>query len=97
MTAVPRRRPRTSAWPRTSPWPRPVAERGREAWEDGDCPWCRALLGPGLALAEPGIGHGSGRSRSRRADLPAWVHRARLVMVPMAALTVVAAVLVALA
>lgn len=93
MTAVPRRRPRTS------PWPRPVTGHGGPAWEDGDCPWCRALLGPGLALAEPGVGHGraGGPVRSWRAGLPAWVRRARPVMVPMAALTVVAAVLVALA
>ncbi|MET7380669.1 hypothetical protein ABZT08_17920 [Streptomyces sp. NPDC005526] len=63
-----------------------------EAWEDGDCPWCRSLLGPGgRAAAEPDPGH--------RDDGPCapWVARARLVMVPLAALTVVAALVVALA
>lgn len=91
MTAAARWRPRTSSWPR------PLAEHGKEAWEDGDCPWCRALLGPGRTLAQPDVGCGPGGSRSRRTGLPSWAHRARVVMVPMAALTVVAAVLLALA
>ncbi|WP_086723001.1 hypothetical protein [Streptomyces carpinensis] len=68
-----------------------------DAWEDEDCPWCRALLGPGWALTEPGIGHGNDPSRPRGADPPGWVRRARHFMVPVAALTVVAALLMALA
>ncbi|MET8247643.1 hypothetical protein ABZV31_26460 [Streptomyces sp. NPDC005202] len=68
-----------------------------KAWEDGDCPWCRSLLGPGRALAEtdterrndhPGVRGGK--------RLPAWVERARLVIVPVAALTVVAALVMTL-
>ncbi|MFF8941491.1 hypothetical protein ACF1A5_04245 [Streptomyces sp. NPDC014864] len=62
-----------------------------DAWEDGDCPWCRSLLGTGRAAAEPDAGH---RDEGPRAP---WVARARLVMVPVAALTVVAALVVALA
>ncbi|MEU7057996.1 hypothetical protein [Streptomyces sp. NPDC046197] len=67
-----------------------------EAWEDADCPWCRSLLGPGRALAEPDTGRRNDRSRPVGAGLPAWVERARLVIVPVAALTVVAAVMMAL-
>ncbi|MFD4970582.1 hypothetical protein [Streptomyces sp. NPDC058424] len=69
-----------------------------EAWEDGECPWCRSLLGSGrAALAVPDAGfrvdrpwHRSGIGR------PAWWERARLVMLPLAALTVAAALMLAL-
>jgi hypothetical protein len=75
-----------------------------DAWDDGDCPWCRALLGAGPALTEPGAGrpddralvlgggfhggyfHGGGPSaRARPAQL----------LLPLAVLTVLAALLVA--
>ncbi|MFI1168159.1 hypothetical protein ACH4UM_32350 [Streptomyces sp. NPDC020801] len=68
-----------------------------EAWEDGDCPWCRSLLGPGRALGEPDTGRRIGRPGTGGGSLPGWVHRARLVMVPVATLTVVAALVMALA
>jgi hypothetical protein len=68
-----------------------------DAWEDGDCPWCRSLLGPGLALAEPDTVRRNDRSRLRPGVVPCWVERARRVMMPVAALTIMAALVVALA
>ena len=66
-----------------------------DAWDDGDCPWCRALL-----LTEPGAGrpddralvlgggfHGGGPSARARP--------AQLLLLPLAVLTVLAALLVA--
>ncbi|MGW4043869.1 hypothetical protein [Streptomyces sp. NPDC004721] len=68
-----------------------------EAWEDGECPWCRSLLGSGRAFTVPDAGlrvdrpwHWSG------VGWPAWWERARLVMLPVAALTVAAALMLAL-
>ncbi|MFK4149209.1 hypothetical protein [Streptomyces sp. NPDC004065] len=74
-----------------------------EAWEDGDCPWCRSLLDPGLVpagadaagrQARPAT---AGPTSGPRRSPPAWTERARLLMVPVAALTVLAALVVALA
>ncbi|MFF9314656.1 hypothetical protein ACF1BS_27615 [Streptomyces sp. NPDC014748] len=66
-----------------------------EMWEDGDCPWCRSLLGPapGASLTGPGTGCGNDRAESRRAGPAAWLERAHLIMPLMAALTVVAALM----
>ena len=68
-----------------------------DAWEEGDCPWCRSLLGPGRTLAMPDTVRRNDRSRFRAGVVPSWVERARLVMMPVAALTIVAALVVALA
>jgi hypothetical protein len=71
-----------------------------DAWDDGDCPWCRALLGAGPALTEPG----AGRPDDRALVLGGYFHgggpsaRARpaqLLLLPLAVLTVLAALLVA--
>ncbi|MFJ2259365.1 hypothetical protein ACIOKD_13670 [Streptomyces sp. NPDC087844] len=60
--------------------------------DESDCRWCSILLGPGQA-AGPGRaervpvrrpGRGTGRVR-------AWLERARTVMLPVAAITVLAA------
>ncbi|MFF8595081.1 hypothetical protein ACF061_27255 [Streptomyces sp. NPDC015220] len=63
-----------------------------DAWEDDDCPWCHSLLGPGRALAAPD----AERPGYPGAELSAWVARAHLVILPMATLTVVAALMMAL-
>ncbi|WP_037852362.1 hypothetical protein [Streptomyces sp. NRRL S-340] len=69
-----------------------------ETWEDGDCPWCRSLLGSGRALAGPGPGRRKNdRSAVDGGDPTAWAERALLVVVPVAALTFVAALVLALA
>ncbi|WP_445529671.1 hypothetical protein [Streptomyces cyslabdanicus] len=68
-----------------------------EAWEDGECPWCRSLLGSGRALTVPDAGLPIARPWPRGGG-PAWSwwERARPVMVPLAALTVLAALMMAL-
>jgi hypothetical protein len=71
-----------------------------DAWDDGDCPWCRALL-----LTEPGAGrpddralvlggllHGGG---FHGGDPSARARPAQLLLLPLAVLTVLAALLVA--
>ncbi|MEW2297621.1 hypothetical protein ABZ719_33810 [Streptomyces sp. NPDC006743] len=69
-----------------------------ETWEDGDCPWCRSLLGSGRAFAGPGPGRRtSDRSAGDGGGPPAWAECALLVVVPLAALTFVAALMLALA
>jgi hypothetical protein len=68
-----------------------------QAWEDGDCPWCRSLLGPGRSPAEPDAVRRNDRSGYRGGSRPDWVERACLLVVPVAALTVMAALMVALA
>lgn len=70
---------------------------GPADWEDDDCPWCRSLLDPGQGPRGRGTGRGAGLFRFLAAGLPARAWRARLVMVPVAALTVLAALVVALA
>ncbi|MFB7600427.1 hypothetical protein [Streptomyces sp. NPDC056160] len=68
-----------------------------EAWEDGDCPWCRSLLGSGRVFAEPGPGRRkNGRSEAGGGAPFAWADLARPVIVPVAALTVVAALMIVL-
>ncbi|MFE7234213.1 hypothetical protein ACWCRF_26950 [Streptomyces sp. NPDC002405] len=67
-----------------------------EAWEDGECPWCRSLLGSGRALTVADAGLRVDRPWHRSDGWPAWWERARLVMVPLAALTVAAALMLAL-
>ncbi|MFF9127061.1 hypothetical protein ACF09J_27905 [Streptomyces sp. NPDC014889] len=64
-----------------------------EAWEDGECPWCRSLLGSGRALTVPDAGL---RAWHRAGDWPTWWERARPIMLPLAALTVAAALMMAL-
>ncbi|GAA2935169.1 hypothetical protein [Streptomyces mexicanus] len=76
-----------------------------DAWDDGDCPWCRALLGAGPARTEPGAGRRDGRalfpgggfhgSGFRGGDPSARVLPAHLLLLPLAVLTVLAALLVA--
>ncbi|GAA5059426.1 hypothetical protein [Streptomyces similanensis] len=68
-----------------------------DMWEDGDCPWCRALLGPiqDASRTGPGTGWRNDRAESGRAGAAAWLERAHLVVPPMAALTVVAALMMA--
>lgn len=68
-----------------------------DMWEDGDCPWCRSLLGPAQDASPTGSGTGrrNDRAESRRAAAAAWLGRAHLVVPPMAALTVVAALMMA--
>ncbi|MEU6406578.1 hypothetical protein [Streptomyces sp. NPDC046985] len=69
-----------------------------EAWDDPDCPWCRALLGSGRDPAAPASTRADLRARFRHGGgLAACISRARLVMTPMAVFTVLAALLVALA
>ncbi|MFB7734938.1 hypothetical protein ACFC08_11215 [Streptomyces sp. NPDC056112] len=68
-----------------------------EAWEDGECPWCRSLLGSGRALTVPDAGLRVDRPWLRSGDgRTVWWERARLVMLPLAALTVAAALMLAL-
>jgi hypothetical protein len=80
-----------------SPGPRAVVGGGMQAWEDGDCPWCRSLLGSGRTPAQPYTVRRNDRPRLRGGSRPAWVERARRFVVPAAALTVLAALVVALA
>ncbi|MFJ2566232.1 hypothetical protein ACIO02_25410 [Streptomyces sp. NPDC087568] len=67
-----------------------------ESWEDGECPWCRSLLGSGRALTVPDAGLRIGRLWHRTDNWPAWWERARPIMLPLAALTVAAALMMAL-
>ncbi|MEU6476415.1 hypothetical protein ABZ858_05890 [Streptomyces sp. NPDC047017] len=69
-----------------------------EAWEDGDCPWCHSLLGSGPVLAEADTGCPAGWFRAWDGLLtPVRAECARLLIVPMAALAMVAALLAVLA
>jgi hypothetical protein len=65
-------------------------------WSDdeSDCRWCRILLGPvplmGMESASPDGARG--RHSERRVDGPrGWLERVRPVMLPLAAITVLAA------
>ncbi|MFF9408514.1 hypothetical protein ACF1B0_23770 [Streptomyces anandii] len=87
----------TRWWAWAHPAPGWAVAHGTAAWEDDDCPWCRSLLDPGHGVAGQAIGRGRGRLRFPGAGPLAWAWRTRLVMVPVAALTVVAALVVALA
>jgi hypothetical protein len=77
--------------------PRAVAGGGPQAWEDGDCPWCRSLLGSGRTPAEPYAVRRNDSSGFWGGGRPARVERARRFLVPLAVLTVLAALMVTLA
>ncbi|MFE9774642.1 hypothetical protein ACFYOV_23805 [Streptomyces sp. NPDC005931] len=68
----------------------PDPANGKDDGGDGDCPWCRALLGPGRV---PG---GAGAEKPGHLWSSAWMERLRMVMVPVATATVAAAVVATL-
>ena len=69
----------------------------RQERGDGDCPWCRSLLGPHPAPAEAARAGSGDRSPPREGVPRVWAGRLRRLMVPVAAVTVVAALLLTLA
>ncbi|MFB9506496.1 hypothetical protein ACFFS2_14725 [Streptomyces aurantiacus] len=66
--------------------------------DEGDCRWCSILLGPGSAAGPAAAERAPERRTEHRAEgSRTWLERTRLVILPVAAITVLAAlVLVAL-
>ncbi|MFS8198105.1 hypothetical protein ACLVWQ_05405 [Streptomyces sp. CWNU-52B] len=68
------------------------------SWPDdeSDCRWCSILLGPGSAAGPAPAERALGRHpRYRATGLRTWLERARTVMLPLAAVTVVVALALA--
>jgi hypothetical protein len=59
--------------------------------EDSDCRWCRELGDCGCVPAEAGSERRSDRPVLRGGSRLVWVERLRVVIVPLAAITVMAA------